>query len=161
MSHSTFLFPTRVFLTLFILTVLFLFHLIPFSFRLGPKISGRDLLLVEECCNAPDPMRQVSSSYSPSLPCHLLACCILPCHHLHCIIMFFKTCIRSFSPLPVSRSDTLARARRPSQSLFREWEKNVLGMSRDLPSGLGIAPTDRPSNFVPFGGRSMPQQLSA
>ena len=43
----------------------FLFNLIPFSFRLGPKISGRDLLLVEECCNAPDTMRQVSASYSP------------------------------------------------------------------------------------------------
>ena len=76
----------------------FLFHLIPFPFRLGPKISGRDLLLVEECCNAPDLMRQLSASYSTSLPCHLLACCILPCHHLHFICMFFKTCIRSAPP---------------------------------------------------------------
>ena len=73
----------------------FLFHLIPFLFRLGPKISGRDLLLVEECCNAPDSMRQVFASYSPSLPCHLLACCILSCHHVHFIRTFFKTCIRS------------------------------------------------------------------
>ena len=56
-----------------------------FPFRLGSKISGRDLLLVEECCNAPDPMRQVSASFLPSLPCHLLACCILSCHHVHCI----------------------------------------------------------------------------
>ena len=64
----------------------FLFHLIPFPFRLGPKISGRDLLLVEECCNAPDPMRQVSASYSPLLPCHLLACFILPCHHVPFIL---------------------------------------------------------------------------
>ena len=160
-SFSSFLSSSRVFLTLFILTVLFLFHLIPFYFSLGPKISGRDLLLVEECCNAPDSMRQVSSSYSSLLPCHLLACCILPCHHLHFICMFFKTCIRSFSPLSVSRSDTLARARRPSQTLFHEREKNVLGMGRDLPSGLGIAPTDRPSNFVPFGGRLMPQRLTA
>ena len=64
----------------------FLLHLIPFPFRLGPKISGRDLLLVEECCNAPDPMRQVSASYSVSLPCHLLACCILSCHHVHFIL---------------------------------------------------------------------------
>ena len=69
----------------------------PFPFRLVPKISGRDLLLVEECCNAPDLMRQVSASYSPSLPSHVLACCILPCHHLHFIRMFFKTCIRSGS----------------------------------------------------------------
>ena len=33
---------------------------------------------VQSACNAPNPMRQVSSSYSPSLPCHLLASCILP-----------------------------------------------------------------------------------
>ena len=39
----------------------FWFHLIPFPFCLGPKISGRNLLLVEECCNAPDSMRQVSA----------------------------------------------------------------------------------------------------
>ena len=64
----------------------FLFHLFLFPFRLGPKISGRDLLLVEECCNAPDSTRLVSSSYSSLLPCHLLACCILPCHHVHLIL---------------------------------------------------------------------------
>src|SRR4051812_34683430 len=28
-------------------------------------------------------MRQVSASYSPSLPRHVLACCPLPCHRLH------------------------------------------------------------------------------
>ena len=31
-------------------------------------------------------MRQVSASYLPSLPCHLLACCILSCHHVHFIL---------------------------------------------------------------------------
>ena len=31
-------------------------------------------------------MRQVSASYSPSLPCYLLAFCILPCHHVHFIL---------------------------------------------------------------------------
>ena len=31
-------------------------------------------------------MRQVSVSYSPSFPCHLLACCILSCHHVHFIL---------------------------------------------------------------------------
>ena len=84
----------------------FLLHLIPFPFRLGPKISGRDLLLVEECCNTADSMRQVSSSYSPLFPCHLLACCILPCHHVHCIAYVFVSCIRAFSPLSILRSDT-------------------------------------------------------
>ena len=65
-----------------------------------------------------------------------------------------------FSPLSVLSPDTLARARRPSQTLFREREKNVLGMGRDLPSGLGISPVDHPSNFVPFGSRLMPQRLT-
>ena len=50
---------------LFASSLEFLFHLIHFPFRLGPKISGRNLLLVEECCNAPDSMRLVSTSYSP------------------------------------------------------------------------------------------------
>ena len=31
-------------------------------------------------------MRQVSANYSLSLPCHLLACCILSCHHVHFIL---------------------------------------------------------------------------
>ena len=43
-------------------------------------------MLVEECSNDPDPMRQVSASYSLPLPCHLLACCILSCHHVHFIL---------------------------------------------------------------------------
>ena len=41
---------------------------------------------LEYLCNAPDSMRQMSASYSPSLPCHLLACCILSCHHVHLIL---------------------------------------------------------------------------
>ncbi len=69
-----------------------------FLFRFSPVpsyISGRDPLVVVECCNAPDPMRQcnapdpmrqVSASYSSLLPCHLLACCILSCHHVHFIL---------------------------------------------------------------------------
>ena len=85
-------------LDIFIFSHAFLLYLILFLFHLVPKISGRDLLLVEESCNAPNPMRQVSSSYSSLLPCQLLVCCILPCHHLHFICMFFKTCIRSGPP---------------------------------------------------------------
>ena len=37
-------------------------------------------------CNAPVSLCQMSVSYSPSLPCHLLASCILPCHHVHLIL---------------------------------------------------------------------------
>ena len=37
---------------------------------------------------------------------------------------------------------------------------NVLGMDRGLPSGLGIAPVDCLSSFVPFGGRLILQRLT-
>ena len=37
---------------------------------------------------------------------------------------------------------------------------NFLGMDRALPSGLGIAPVDRLSSFVPFGGRLILQRLT-
>src|SRR3954470_12101860 len=41
-------------------------------------------------------MRQVSVSYSTSLPCHVLACRTLPCHHLHFISCHHvhRICIR-------------------------------------------------------------------
>ena len=138
----------------------YLFHLIPFPFRLGPKISGRDLLLVEECCNAPDSMRQVSPSYSLLLPCHLFVCCILSCHHVHCIAYVFVSCIRAFSPLSVSRSDAPMSSGVPLFVSCCERVLNVLGMDRGLSSGLGIAPVDRLSSFVPFGGRLILQRLT-
>ena len=65
-----------------------------------------------------------------------------------------------FSPLSVLNTDTLARPRCTSKTLFGERPKNILGVGRDLPSGLGISPVDRLSNFVPFGGRLMPQRLT-
>ena len=80
--------------------------------------------------------------------------------HLHVFQNLHPFGFCRFSPLSVLNTDTLARARRPSQTLFREWKKNVLGMGRDLPSGLGIAPVDRLSSLVPFGGRLMLQQLT-
>ena len=37
-----------------------------------------------ECCNAPRPMCQVSSSYSLLLPCHCLCVMhLISCHHVH------------------------------------------------------------------------------
>ena len=89
------------------------------------------LITRAEHCDTPRMVRQVSASYSLSLPCHLLACCILPCHHVCCIIMFSKlTSVRvpSSSPLSVLSPDTLARARGASEYLFCEWPENVLGM---------------------------------
>ena len=82
-------------------------------------------------CNAPRPLRQLSSSYSLLLPCLSLACCILSCHHVHCIIMFSKLAfvrVSQFFPLSVLSPDTLARARGTSEILFYKWHKTVLGM---------------------------------
>ena len=62
----------------------FLLHLIHFPFRLGPKISGRDLLLVEESCNAPDPVTQVSSSRRR---CHVICLRVAFYHVIMCIAL--------------------------------------------------------------------------
>ena len=65
-------------------------------------------------CNAPRPMRQVSSSYSLLLPCHPLVCCILPCHHVHCIILFSKPASVRVPPVPsVVRSEPRHTCTRP------------------------------------------------
>src|SRR4051812_25134301 len=53
--------------------------------KIKEKKSSRFTKRSRRQCNAPDSMRQVSASYSPSLPCHVLACCTLPCHHVHFI----------------------------------------------------------------------------
>ena len=59
-------------------------------------------------------MCQVSSSYSLSLPCHLLACCISSCHHVHCIIMFSKPASVRVSPVPsIVRSEPNHTRTRP------------------------------------------------
>ena len=50
--------------------------------------------------------------------------------------------------------------RRPLLASLRERVLIFLGMARGLPSGLGIAPVDRLSSFVPFGGRLVLQWLT-
>ena len=105
-------------------------------------------------CDAPRPLRQVSSSYSLSLPCHLLACCILSCHHVHCIIMFSKLAsvrVSQFRPLSVLSPDTLACAHGMSVILFYKWPENILGMGWKLACGVVIFPTDVRSNHENFG----------
>ena len=68
--------------------------------------------------------------------------------HLHVFQNMRPFGFPRFSPLSVLGPTTLARARHTSQILFREREKNVLGMGRDLPTGLGTSPVDRLSTFV-------------
>ena len=137
-----------------------MFHLIPFPFRLGPKISGRDLLLAEECCNAPDPMRQVSASYLPLLPCLLLACCILSCHHVHFILHTCSFLASDHFPVVHFAIRHSYVIRRPLLVSFRERVLNILGMDRGLPTGLGTPPVDRLPSFVPFGVRLILQRLT-
>ena len=98
--------------------------------------------------------------------CHVIFLCVALCHVIMCIpsACFSKLAsvpVSQFSLLSVPSPITLARIRRTSEFFFYEREKNVLGMDRDLTSGLGTSPVDRLSNFVPFGGRLMPQRLTA
>src|SRR3954463_6611871 len=119
-------------------------------------------------CNAPDSMRQVSASYSPSLPCHFLACCTFPCHHLHFISchhvhLILHTCSshasEHFPRCPFCNPALLCPPAPPFTS-FRVRVLNDLGMDRGLPSGLGIALVDRLSSFGSFGGRLILQRLT-
>ena len=84
-------------------------------------------------------------------------------HVIMCIAFafVFVSCIRAFSPLSVSQSDTLTCTGAPLLSSFRVRVLNVLGMSRTLPSGRGVAPVDHLSSFGSFGARLVLQRLSA
>src|SRR5215216_24143 len=93
--------------------------------------------------------------------CILFMSCISS-HVIMCIsfAFVFVSCIRSFSPLSVSQSDTPTCTRGTPQISFRERGKNVHCMGRDLSSGFDTSPVGHLSNFVPFGGRLMPQRLT-
>ena len=115
-------------------------------------------------CNAPRRMCKVSSSYSLSLPCHSLACCISSCHHLHSIIMFFKNLHSSgfpeFSPLFVLSPTTLARARGMSEILFYKWRENVLRMGWKLACAVVMLLVGRPPSFIAFEACLIAQPLN-
>src|SRR3954463_11244202 len=113
-------------------------------------------------------MRQVSASYSPSLPCHVLACCTLPCHHLHSISCHHAhfICIRvhlmhpSIFPVVRFAFRRFVLLRWSFLPFFIVWGLNISGLDRDLPSGLGLLPVDRLSSFVSFGLRLILQRLT-
>src|SRR3954462_12511805 len=105
-------------------------------------------------------MRQVSASYSPSLPCHLLACCILPCHHVHLMLHTCSSHASEHFPRCPFCNPALLCSPAPPFTSFSVWVVNFLGMNRGLPSGLGIAPVDRLSSFGSIGGRLMLQRLT-
>ena len=77
---------------------------------------------------------------------------------LHCIrVRFLHLSIFPVVRFAIRRSYALRRS--PFLS-YCEWVLNFLGMARGLPSGLGIAPVDRLSSFVSFGGRFVLQRLT-
>ena len=77
---------------------------------------------------------------------------------LHCIrVHFLHTSIFPVVRFAIRHSYVL---RRPPFVSRYERVLNVLGMDRVLPSGLGMAPVDRLSSFVPFGGRLVLQRLT-
>ena len=84
----------------------------------------------------------------------------ISCHHVHLICIR----VRLMHPVicPVVRFAIRHSHMHPCTPLilFHEREKNILGMGRDLSSGLGTSPVGRLSNFGPFGGRLMPQRLT-
>ena len=86
--------------------------------------------------------------------CHVNCLCVALCIHVNLLHPVTFSVVRfriRHSPMhPLHLSD-----------FYYEREKNVLGMGRDLSSGLGTSPVGRVSNFVPFGGRLMPQRLTA
>ena len=92
----------------------------------------------------------------------VVALSLLACHALHIMSSCALHCIRVRlmhpSIFPVVRfaiRHSYALRRSPFVSRC-ERVLNFLGMARGLPSGLGIAPVDRLSNFIPFGGRLTP-----
>src|SRR3954470_15978272 len=135
--------------------------------NLTPCNTGKNPFL-DGSCNAPDLMRQLSASYSSSLPCHVLACCTLPCHHLHFIschhVHRIRIRVRLMHPsiFPVVRF-AIRRSyalRRPLLPFLHVRVLNFLGMDRGLTCGLGITPVDRLSSFVSFGLRLILQRLT-
>ena len=78
---------------------------------------------------------------------------------LHCIrVRLMHPSLFPVVRFAIRRSYAL---RRPLFVSHCERVLNILGMARGLPSGLGIAPVDRLSSFVPFGVRLILQRLTA
>ena len=81
-------------------------------------------------------------------------------HHVHRICIRVRLMHPSIFPVVRFAIRHSYVHRLPHLVSFSERVLNILGMDRDLPSGLGTPSVDRLSNFVPFGGRLMPQRLT-
>ena len=114
-----------------------------------------------ECCNAPRPMCQVSSSYSLLLPCHCLRVvhCI-SCHHVHFICIHVRLMHPSIFPVVRFAIQRSYVTRCPFLPIFHVRVLNIFGLDRYLSCGLGLLPVDRLSSFLPFGLRLILQRLT-
>ena len=83
---------------------------------------------------------------------------LISCHHVHriCIrVRIMHPSIFLVVRFAFRHSYVLWH---PLLPLFRVRVLNVLGLDRDLPSGLGSLPVDRLSSFMPFGLRLILQR---
>ena len=83
-------------------------------------------------------------------------------HVITCIAFayMFISCIRAFSPLSILHSGAPISSGGPFYLSFVCGGLDISGLDQDLPSGLGLLPVDRLSNFVPFGLRLILQRLT-
>ena len=93
--------------------------------------------------------------------CHVICLRVAFYHVIMCISFCIRVRLMHPSIFPVvrfaiRRSYVLQRSPFVSRCVR---VLNFLGMDRGLSSGLGIAPVDRLSSFVPFGGRLILQRL--
>ena len=94
--------------------------------------------------------------------CHVICLRVAFYHVIRCISFCIRVRLIHPSIFPVVRF-AIWRSyalRRPPFVSRCERVLNFLGMARGLPSVLGIAPVDRLSSFVPFGGRLVLQRLA-
>ena len=124
-----------------------------------------------ECCNTPDvtfpictPTLVVSGvklfyflGFGFLSPCVVVVVMhLISCHHVHCICIRVHLMHSSIFPVVRFAFRRFVLLRWSSLAFFRVWELNISGLDRDLPSGLGLLPVDRPSSFGSFGLRLNP-----
>ena len=130
--------------------------------NLCSSCSSRSNKRRRDClCNAPRPMCQVSSSYSPLLPRQLFACHAF--HIMSSCASHLHTCSSHISEHFPRCSFCILALLCPPVSLstsFRVRALNIFGLDRDLSCGLGLLPVDHLSSFVPFGVRLILQRLT-
>ena len=118
-------------------------------------LSGRDPLVVVECCNTPDvtfpictPTLVVSGvkliyylGFGSLSQCvFIVVMHLISCHHVHCICIRVRLMHPGIFPVVRFAFRRSVLLRWSFLAFFRVWGLNILGMDRVWPSGLGIPP---------------------